>query len=94
MGLVTGQSVISTVATVIFTAPPGPSVITVTSSTASTAEAYLGGGTAVTSSNGIPLIPKGTISWAGYPGSSAQQVSAITTGSSAATIGWVISSER
>ena len=94
MGLATGQAIASTVATVLFTQPPGPSVVTVTSDTASTSTAYLGSGTAVTSTNGIPLIPGGAISWATYPNSGGSPVSVITTASSAATVGWVISSDR
>ena len=94
MGLVTGQYTASTVATAIFTQPPGPSVVTVTSDTASTATAFLGAGTAVTSSNGVPLVPGGAISWATYTSSAGTPVSVITTGSSAATIGWVISSDK
>jgi hypothetical protein len=94
MGLVTGQYIASTVATVMFTQPPGPSVVTVTSDTASTATAYLGAGTVVTATNGIPLVPGGAISWATYQGSAGGPVAVITTASSAATTGWIISSDR
>lgn len=92
MALDTGQYVAGTVATVIFYQPSGPSVVTVTSDTASTATAYLGAGTAVTSKNGVPLVSGGAVSWATYQGSQGGPVSVITTGSSAATLGWVISS--
>lgn len=92
MSLVTGQITAGTVATVAFYQPPGPSVITVTSDTASTATAYLGAGTAVTSTSGMPLVSGGAVSWATYQGSKGGPVSVITTASSAATLGWVISS--
>lgn len=92
MALDTGQYVAGTVATVIFWQPPGPSVVTVTSDTASTATAFLGAGTAVTATSGVPLVSGGAVSWATYPGSRGGPVSVITTGSSAATLGWVISS--
>jgi hypothetical protein len=94
VGLVTGQYTASTVATVIFTQPPGPSVVTITSDTASTSTAFLGAGTAVTSTNGVPLVPGGAISWATYTSSAGAPVSVITTASSAATVGWVISSDK
>lgn len=94
MGLVTGQFVAGTVATTLFTQPPGNSVVTVTSDTASTSTAYLGAGTAVTSANGIPLVPGGAISWATYDSSAGSPVSAITTAATAATIGWIISTDR
>ena len=94
MGLVTGQYVAGTAATVLFTQPPGPSVVTVTSDTASTSTAYLGAGTVVTATNGIPLVPGGAISWATYTNSGSGPVSAITTAATAATIGWIISSDR
>lgn len=93
MALITGQYTASTVATTIFIQPPGPSVVTITSDTASTATAFLGAGTAVTSTNGVPLVSGGAVSWATYQGSRGGPVSAITTASSAATIGWVISSD-
>ena len=93
MGLITGQYVAGTVATVIFRQPPGPSVVTITSDTASTATAFLGAGTVVTSVNGVPLIPGGAISWATYRSSAGGPVSVITSGSSAATVGWVISTD-
>jgi hypothetical protein len=92
MALDTGQYTAGTVATVIFYQPPGPSVVTVTSDTVSTATAYLGAGTVVTTTNGIPLVSGGAVSWATYPGSKGSPVSVVTTGSSVATIGWVISS--
>ena len=94
MGLITGQYIAGTAATVIFNQPPGSSVVTVTSDTASTATAYLGAGTVVTSTNGVPLVSGGAVSWATYPGSAGGPVSVVTTGSSAATVGWVISSDR
>ena len=94
MALVTGQYIAGTVATVLFAQPPGPSVVTITSDTASTSTAFLGAGTAVTSTNGVPLIPGGAISWATYPNSGGGPVSVITTASNAATVGWVISSDR
>ena len=93
MALITGQFTVGTAATVLFTGPPGPAVVTVTSDTASTSTAYLGAGTAVTASNGVPLVPGGAVSWAAYPNSKGSQVSAITA-SSTATIGWVISGSQ
>jgi hypothetical protein len=94
VGLITGQYTASTVATVIFTQPPGPSVVTVTSDTASTSTAYLGAGTAVTSANGVPLVSGGAVSWATYKGSRGGPVSVITTASSAATVGWILSTDQ
>lgn len=91
MSLVTGQATATTASTTIFNQPPGPSVVTVTSDTASAATAYVGAGTAVTSANGAPLPAGGSISWATYPNSRGGAVS-IVTGSTTATIGWVISS--
>lgn len=94
MGLVTGQYTPGSVATAIFTQPPGNSVVTVTSDTASTSTVYLGAGTTVTTANGIPLVPGGAISWATYTSSAGTPVSVIGGAATAATIGWIISSDR
>jgi len=98
VALVIGQATLGTVATILFREPPGPGVVTLTSDTASTSTCYIGAqpGTAttaaVTSTNGIPLVPGGAISWATFDGKGPSVISGITTASSASTIGWVISS--
>lgn len=89
--LITGQYTAGTAATVIFTQPPGPCVVTVTSDASSTDTAYIGAGTAVTTSNGVPLVPSGAVSWAAYAGSKAAPVSVVTSAAAGATVGWVIS---
>lgn len=91
--LVTGQETVGTAPTVLFTAPPGPAVVTVSSGTASTGTAYIGAGSSVTTGNGCPLNPGGAITWASYEGSQGAPVSAVA-GQSGVVIGWVISSSR
>jgi hypothetical protein len=94
VGLVTGQYVAGTVSTVIFSQPPGGSVVTMTSDTSSGSTAYVGAGTVVTALNGIPLVAGGAISWASFAGSSGQAVSVITSGGTTATVGWIISTNK
>jgi hypothetical protein len=94
MALITGQFTAGTTSVILFTQPAGPAVVTVTSGTASTATAWIGAGSAVTSSNGYPLAPGAAVSWAAYAGSRMSPVSAITTASSAATLAWIISSPQ
>jgi hypothetical protein len=88
--LITGQGSVGTASTVLFTEPPGPSVVTLSSGTASTGTAYIGAGSAVTTSNGAPLNPGGALTWATYEGSQGSPVSAVAAGSGV-TVGWVIS---
>ena len=92
MALITGQVTGTTAATFMFTQPPGTSVVTIRSDTASAATAYLSAGSAATSSNGIPLPAGTSISWATYPGSKGASVYCITS-STTATVGWVISTD-
>lgn len=91
MALITGQYTAGTASQVAFMQPPGPCVVTMTSDKASSASAYIGAGATATASNGMPLVPSGTLSWAAYPGSKGGPVSVITTAGSAATVGWIIS---
>ena len=94
MALITDQYIAGTTSAVLFYQPPGPCVMTVKSGTASTAVAYIGGGSTVTATNGYPLEPGASLSWAAYPGSRTSPVSVITTASSAATIAWIISTPQ
>jgi len=91
--LITGQETVGTAPTVLFTAPPGPSVVTLTSGTASTGTAFIGAGTAVTTGNGAHLNPGGAITWATYEGSQGAPVSAVA-GQSGVLVGWIISTSR
>lgn len=93
MALITGQVTATTAATFLFSQPPGASVVTVRSDTASAATAYLSAGSAATSANGMP-VPAGTsVSWATYQGSRGGSVYCVT-GSTTATIGWIISTSQ
>jgi hypothetical protein len=94
VALITGQYTAGTVSSVVFRMPPGPCVVTVTSDKSSSATAYIGAGSSVTSSTGMPLVPSGAVSWAAYPGSAGVPVSVITTAGSAATVGWIISTPQ
>ena len=91
--LTTGQTTVGTAPTVLFTAPPGPSVVTLSSGTASTGTAFIGAGSSVTTGNGAPLNPGGALTWASYEGSQGAPVNAIA-GQSGVVIGWVISTAR
>ena len=94
MALITGAiTTLGTVSTLLFQQPPGQSVVTITSDTASTSTCFIGSGTVVTTSNGTPLVPGGSISLATYVGSKGGPVSAVGAGS-ANTLGWIISSNR
>jgi hypothetical protein len=90
VSLITGQVTASTAATFMFNQPPGPSVVTLRSDTASAATAYVSAGSAATSANGLPLPSGLSVSWATYPGSKGVSVYCITA-STTATIGWIIS---
>ena len=95
MPLVTGQAVVSTASTVLFTMPPGPAVVTVNSGTVSTSTAYIAVGTgAATSSNGYILDPGRTVTYATYQKSPGGTVNAISGGSSASTLSWIISTPQ
>lgn len=87
-----GQATATTVATLLFTAPPGWAVVTVQSGSASTTSAFLGSGTAVTSSNGLEIPVQGATSWAQAAGSKTAPVYAITTAANGAVLSWSISS--
>ncbi len=91
MPLITGQATIGTVSTVLFYTPPGPSVITINSATASTTTAYVAVGSgAATTTNGYILDPGHTITYASYQKSPGGTVNAIG-GGSPATLSWIIS---
>lgn len=92
MSLVSGQASIGTASTTLFTMPPGSAVVTINSGTVSTATAYLGfGANAATTTSGYILDPGRTLTFAAYTRSGGGNISAVTTGSSAATLSWVIS---
>ena len=91
--LITGQASVGTASTLLFTAPDGPAVVTLSSGTASTGTAFIGAGSAVTAANGAPLNPGGALTWATYEGSQGAPVNAIA-GQSGVVVGWVISTAR
>jgi hypothetical protein len=93
MALVAGQAVLSTAATMMFQSPAGAAVVTVTSDTASTANAWIGPGTGVTSSNSLVLIPGGSVSYVSYPTSKGAAMYGISGAASASTLSWLISSD-
>lgn len=88
--LITGQQTIGTASVTLFTAPPGPSVVTLSSGTASAGTVFIGAGSAATTSNGVPLNPGGALTWAAYRGSTGAQINAVSS-ASASTVGWIIS---
>lgn len=88
--LITGQASAGTAATQLFLAPPGPCNVTLSADTANTVTAWISAGTAATAGNGVPLPSGRTLSWSGFQSSSGGPVYAVTA-SSAATIGWIIS---
>ena len=93
MSLTGGQATIGTVSTTLFPMPPGPAVVTITSGTVSTATAYLGfGAGSASTAAGYILDPGRTLTFATYPRSGGANISAVTTGSAAATLSWLISS--
>ena len=95
MALVTGQATVGTASTILFYVPAGPSVVTINSGTVSTATAYIGMGANVAgTASGYILDPGHTLTFAAYTTSAPGTVSAITTGSNAATLSWVISTSR
>ena len=73
----------------LVTLPAGPAAVTLAN--VGTVTAYFGAGTAVTTSNGFPLVTAGyPVSVAGYPGGGAVPLSVITAGGSA-PVAYVIS---
>ena len=95
MSLDTGQAVIGTASTTLFNMPAGSAVVTINSGTVSTATAYIGmGANAAGTASGYILDPGHSLTFAAYTTSAPSTVSAITTGSNAATLSWVISTNR
>lgn len=95
MALVTGQATIGTVSTTLFSAPGGSAVITINSGTVSTATAYIGmGANAASTASGYILDPGRSLTFAAYPASAPGTISAVTTSSNAATLSWVISTNK
>lgn len=90
MALITGQAAAGTAATLLFTLPPGPYNVALSADSANTVTTWVGCGTAVTAGNGVPLPAGAVLSWSGYQSSLGSPVHVITA-SSAATLGWVIS---
>ena len=92
MSLTGGQATIGTVSTTLFPMPPGPAVVTVNSGTVSTATAYLGfGAGGASTAAGYILDPGRSVTFAAYARSAGANVTAVTTGASAATLSWLIS---
>jgi hypothetical protein len=95
VSLTIGQQIVSTVPTFLFNAPPGWATITVQSGSASTASAYLGFSTALTSSIGYEIPVQQSVSWVGSGLSKAGgSIYGVTTASSAATLSWIISTSQ
>ena len=91
MATTIGSLSFGTVATYLFTAPPGPCSITLTC-LAGTAYAGLSGGTNVTAANGLPIPSAISAPFTQYAGDPALQVYALGAGSPT-TLTWVISEE-
>lgn len=92
MPLVSGQAVIGTASTVLFYTPPGASVVTINSGTVSTATAYIGFGAGGAGTANSYILDAGhTMTFATYAKSAGSEISAITTGTTAATLSWIIS---
>lgn len=79
----------------LFTVPPGPCLVILSSDPASAATAYVGvtpaaGGT-LSSSNGIPLAAGAQMTFPGYPGAHGAGLSFVAAGTASATVGWLVS---
>ena len=84
----TGQVSVGTAPASLCRVPPGPCSVVITN--LGTAAAYVGAGTAVTSTNGMP-VPSGiAVPFAGLMGNAGSPVSACTAAGSA-TLGFLIS---
>lgn len=84
----TGQVSVGTASATLCRVPPGPCSVVITN--AGTVTAYAGAGTAVTSTNGMP-IPSGiAVPFAGLMGDLGSPI-AICTAAGSATLGFLIS---
>lgn len=90
MGLSTGQVIVPAGGTVLCNIPAGPCDVVITNS--GTATIYIGaGGTAVTTTGGMPLPSGGFMPFSGYPGSPGAVLRAIASAGGSATVGFLIS---
>lgn len=84
-----GQVVAGTASALLCHVPAGPCQVVL--SNAGIAAAFVGFGTAVTASNGLP-VPSGQVApLHGYPGGTGQQLS-VATSAGSASVGWLVSS--
>jgi hypothetical protein len=95
--LTIGQVTAGTAATRLCTVPAGPCLVTITNDSLSATSAYVGitpASTAYTfsSSNGIPVPAGQSLVFAHYRSSGSESLSVIT-GSTTATVGFVISND-
>jgi hypothetical protein len=95
MAIITGQvTAVSTAPTLLCAVPPGPSVATITNSTATAANiVYVGLGTTVTSSNGAPVVAGASISIPGATGSKGSQIYVIS-GAGSPVVGFIVSTPQ
>ena len=91
MALVTGQASVSTVSTILFYVPAGPSVVTINSGTVSASTAYIAMGdkAAATTANSYILDPGRGLTFATYQKSGLGTVNAIA--ATSAVVSWLIS---
>lgn len=88
--MITGSQVqAGTVVTALCTVPPGPCMVVVTSLGPGTA--FIGAGSGVTASNGLPLPPLVPVPVVGYQGSGPGTLSVICSAGGSASVGWMIS---
>jgi hypothetical protein len=84
-----GQVTAGTASALLCHVPAGPCQVVL--SNAGTVAAFVGFGTAVTSSNGFP-VPSGQVApFPGFPGGAGQQL-AVVTAAGSAPVGWLVSS--
>jgi hypothetical protein len=93
MAFFTGQTSVGTTVTTICQLPAGPGMFVLQSDSASASECYFGGGTALTSSNGVPLPVGGQVSAARYQGEGAATIYGICA-SGSASVGFVVTGAR
>lgn len=92
MALTTGQVLLSSTApTQLFIVPAGWASVTIRSSTASTALAFAGPGSAITTLNGAEIPPGGFLYWRQEGPSRGTPIYGVTSSASAATLSWLVS---
>jgi hypothetical protein len=88
--IITGQVSAGTAVANLVRMPPGPCMVVVTNP--GTVTAYVGPGTSLSSSNGMPVPAGQSLTWAGYQGGHGAQLQVVaSSGTASSTVAFLVS---